>query len=262
MHPILLQIGKVSLYTYGLFIALGFLSGIAIAKNEARRIGESPERITDLCFFILIAAIVGSRIFYVITAPEAFLDDPLEIFRIWNGGLVFFGGFIGSFITAAIYMRIQQMNVWQTLDILTPAGVFGHFLGRVGCFFAGCCYGDACLMPWAITFHHPQSLAPTGVPLHPTQLYSAFNNLAIFGILWVLRKRKAFDGQIFWLYALLYGITRPIIEIYRGDFRGRLLFDRFTVSQTIGVLMSATAVVMLIFFYWRKRRQDQNQDQA
>ncbi len=256
MYPVLFQFGNVSLYTYGLFIALGFLSGIAIAKKEARRVGESPERITDLCFFILIAAIVGSRLFYVITAPEAFMKDPLEIFRIWNGGLVFYGGFIGALLTAAAYMHYHRMPLWRTVDLLAPAGVFGHFLGRLGCFFAGCCYGEVCRLPWAITFHHPESLAPTGAPLHPTQLYSAVNNLAIFAILWGLRKRKRFHGQIFWLYALLYGVTRSIIETFRGDFRGELILDRFTVSQTIGGLMGLLAVIMLIYLSRRTRIRD------
>lgn len=251
MYPVLFQFGHISLYTYGLFIALGFLTGIAIAKREARRVGIHPERITDLCFFILIAAIVGSRLFYVLTAPRAFLEDPLEIFRIWNGGLVFYGGFLAALATALLYMRRHRLPLWQTTDILAPGVAFGHFLGRIGCFFAGCCYGEICYLPWAITFHHSESLAPTGTPLHPTQLYSAANNLIIFAILWGLRKRKRFHGQIFWLYVFLYGITRSIIEVYRGDFRGHLILERFTISQTIGVLASLTALIMFIYF-WRR----------
>ncbi len=256
MYPVLFKFGNVAIYTYGLFIALGFLSGIAIAKKEAKRVGEDPERITDLCFFILIAAIVGSRLFYVITAPEAFMKNPLEIFRIWNGGLVFFGGFIGSLVTTVVYLRWHGMHPWKTLDLLVPGGAFGHFLGRIGCFFAGCCYGEICHLPWAVTFTNPESLAPTRIPLHPTQLYSALNNLIIFAILWGLRKRKRFHGQVFLIYVFLYGITRSIIEVFRGDFRGQLILERFTVSQTLGVLASVTAAILIVYLYRRHRAAD------
>ncbi len=247
MYPVLLTFGKVSVYTYGFFIALGFMAGISLAKYEARRIGEDPDKIMDLCFYILISAIIASRLFYVVTNPKIFLSDPLEIFRIWNGGLVFYGGFIGALITAVIYLKKQKMQVWKTLDILAPPLAIGHFFGRIGCFFAGCCYGKACDLPWAITFTHPESLAPQGIAIHPTQLYSAFNNLMTFCFLWFfMRLRKHYDGQIFWIYVLIYGITRSIIETFRGDFRGHFFFGVLSVSQTIGISLSFIAAIMLI----------------
>lgn len=251
MYPVLFKFGKIAVYTYGLFIAIGFLAGISIAKKEAERVGEDPQRIMDLCFYILIAAIIGSRLFYILTKPGMFLSDPLEIFKIWNGGLVFYGGFIGAVVTVFVYLKKLNMPLWRTLDILAPALAMGHFFGRIGCFFAGCCYGQMCHLPWAVTFSHPESLAPIGLPLHPTQLYSALNNLMIFSFLWFFRKRKAFDGQLCWLYILIYGITRSIIEIFRGDDRGGRVLEILSVSQTIGGIMAVTAVVMLIIL---KRR--------
>mgnify|MGYP006287377781 FL=1 len=253
MYPVLFQIGGISLYTYGLFIALGFIAGIAIAKAEARRLGRSPERITDLCFFILIAAIVGSRVFYVLTTPSTFLESPLEVFKIWNGGLVFYGGFIGALITVAVYLKRHAMPLWETLDILAPAMAFGHFLGRIGCFFAGCCFGKSCDLPWAITFTHPETLAPPGIALHPTQLYSAGANLAIFGILWLTRTRKGFSGQTALTYVILYGISRGIIEIFRADFRGHFLFGTISISQLISVLFALAAAVLWAYLKGRTR---------
>ncbi|MBW2368925.1 MAG: prolipoprotein diacylglyceryl transferase, partial [Deltaproteobacteria bacterium] len=177
MHPILIKIGNISLYTYGLFIALAFLTAISLAQKEARRYGANSSQITDLGFFILIAAIVGSRILYLIINPELMAQDPWEAFRLWNGGLVFYGGFIAAVITAAIYMRKKKMPLWQTTDIFAPALAAGHALGRIGCFFAGCCYGRACDLPWAVTFSHPDTLAPSGIALHPAQLYASACNL-------------------------------------------------------------------------------------
>lgn len=259
MYPVLLKLGKISLYTYGLMLALGFLAGIWAAKKEARRLGESPDRITDLCFYLLISAIIGSRLFYVIVEPQSFIDAPLEIFKIWNGGLVFYGGFLAAFATAAFFIRRHAMPLWRTLDILVPGLALGHAIGRLGCFFAGCCYGEIAHLPWAITFYHPESLAPTGIPLHPTQLYSAANNFAIFAFLWFYRTRKRFDGQIFWLYVLIYGVTRTIIEIFRGDFRGQYILGFLSTSQVIGILAALVAFSSLIYLLLKDRKREDPQ---
>ena len=246
MFPVLLKIGPISIFTYGFFIAVGFLAGIFLATKEAKRLGEDHEKIMDLCFYVLIAAILGSRLFYVATSPGMFLRDPVEILKIWNGGLVFYGGSIAALVTGVIFLKIKNIPVWKTADIMAPSIALAHFFGRIGCFFAGCCYGKYCDLSWAVTFNHSDSLAPTGIPLHPTQLYSALNNLTIFFLLWFFRKRKKYDGQIFWMYVLLYGITRSVIETFRGDFRGDYIFGNLSVSQVIGGVMAVLSVVMLL----------------
>ena len=246
MHPILLKIGDITLHTYGFFVAMGFLAGILLANSEAKRLGVDHEKVMDLCFYVLIAAIVGSRLFYVVINHELFLSNPLDVFKIWNGGLVFYGGFIAALFTALIYLKMHKMPVWTTADIAAPSLAIGHFLGRLGCFSAGCCFGRECDLPWAVTFTHPETLAPIGMPIHPTQLYSSISNLIIFFFLWFFRKRTKFHGQLFWIYVLLYGIARSFIEIFRGDFRGDPVFGLLSVSQTIGISMSVIAVIMLI----------------
>ncbi|MCJ7615421.1 MAG: prolipoprotein diacylglyceryl transferase [Desulfobacterales bacterium] len=246
MHPILLKIGDITIHTYGFFVAMGFLAGILLANSEAKRLGIDHEKLMDLCFYILIAAIVGSRLFYVAINYELFLSNPLDVFKIWSGGLVFYGGFIAALFTSFIYLKMHKMPVWITADIAAPSLAIGHFLGRLGCFSAGCCFGKESDLPWAVTFTHPETLAPIGIPLHPTQLYSSISNLIIFFFLWLFRRRTKFDGQLFWIYVLLYGATRSFIEIFRGDFRGNPVFDLLSVSQTIGISMSVIAVIMLI----------------
>ncbi|MFH2045557.1 MAG: prolipoprotein diacylglyceryl transferase [Pseudomonadota bacterium] len=246
MHPILLKIGPLSIYTYGFFIALGFLAGIYFAVKEAKRLGENPDMIMDLCFYILVSAIIGSRLFYIATNPRLFLENPVEIFKVWNGGLVFYGGFIAAFITGIIYFKIKKIPVMKTTDILAPSIALAHFFGRIGCFFAGCCYGKYCELPWAVTFNNPDSLAPIGTPLHPTQLYSALNNLIIFLFLLFIRRHKKFNGQVFWIYVLVYGITRSIIEVFRADFRGDFVFGILSVSQVVGILAAIISAIMLL----------------
>jgi len=253
MYPTLLHFGKITIFTYGFFLALGFLAGIFLAKTEAKRVGEDPDKILDLAFYILIAAIVGSRIFYVATNPKLYMAAPLEIFKIWNGGLVFYGGFIAALITGLVYLHRKDMPVWKTTDIIAPSLALGQTLGRLGCFFAGCCYGKVCELPWAVTFTHPDTLAPIGQPVHPTQLYSAATNLTIFILLYAFRRKKKFDGQLFWTYVFLYGITRSIIEMFRGDFRGDLIFNTLSISQATGILMGVLAIIM--FFYLGRKHQ-------
>ncbi|MEA3280639.1 MAG: prolipoprotein diacylglyceryl transferase [Thermodesulfobacteriota bacterium] len=251
MYPILLKLGKLSLHTYGFFVAMGFLAGILIAKREAKRLGEDPDMIMDLSFYVMVSAILGSRLFYIITNPEIYLSNPLEVFKLWNGGLVFYGGFIAALIVGLIYLKIKKMPLWRTTDIAAPALAAGQFLGRLGCFSAGCCYGKACDLPWAVTFTNPDSLAPLGIPLHPTQLYHAISNLSIFAFLWFFRNRKKYNGQLFWLYILLYAITRSFIEIFRGDFRGEPVLGILSIAQAVGIIIAPAAVVMMIIL--RKR---------
>jgi phosphatidylglycerol:prolipoprotein diacylglycerol transferase len=251
MFPVLLKIGPVSVFTYGFFVAVGFIAGIYIAAREAKRLGDEPELIMDLCFYLLVAAIIGSRLFYVATNPRIFIDDPVEIFKIWNGGLVFYGGFIAALITGIVYLKIKNIDVWKTADIMAPSVSLAHFIGRIGCFFAGCCYGKYCDLPWAVKFTNPDSLAPRGLPLHPTQLYEAFSNLMIFLFLYYFRKRKKYDGQLFWLYILIYGVARSFIEIFRADFRGEYFYGIFSISQVVGWMMAVVSLAML--FILRKR---------
>ncbi len=246
MYPVLYKIGTFSVLSYSLFIAVGLISGILLVKREAERTGEDLEKIMDLCFYLLIAAIVGSRLFYIAANPGKFFESPLEVLRIQNGGLYFYGGLIAALITGLIYMKSTKMPLWKTADIMAPPVAAGQFLGMLGCFFAGCCYGRASKFPWAITFMNPESLAPTGIPLHPVQLYYALNYLIIYCILLFIRRYRKFDGQVFWVYVLLYGITFAVIETYRGDTQGFSISGALSVAQTVGAVFAMIAAVMIM----------------
>lgn len=253
MHPILLKIGNISLYTYGLFVALGFLTALWVARREAGRVGINPTHVMDLGFYLLIAAIVGSRIFFLAVNPGVLSESLWAVFQIWEGGLVFYGGFIVALITAIIYVRMIKVPFFRIADIFSPGLALGHAVGRIGCFFAGCCYGKECDLPWAVVFKNPLSLAPIGVHLHPTQIYSVAGNLMVFGALWLLRKRTRYTGQLFLLYVMFYGLVRSFLELFRGDPRGNI-FDGVSVSQGIGLVLAASAAVVLAIM--RKRGRD------
>jgi phosphatidylglycerol:prolipoprotein diacylglycerol transferase len=245
MYPILFKIGNVSLYTYGLFVALGFLTALGLARRESHRLGVNPTHILDMGFYMLIAAIVGARLFFLAVNPDVISESPWSVFQIWKGGLVFYGGFIAALITAIVYVKRIKVPFFRVADIFSPGLAAGHAVGRIGCFFAGCCYGKACSLPWAVVFNDPLTLANRGVPLHPTQLYSVAANFAVFLVLWSFRKRTQYTGQLFWLYVLLYGLVRAFLEIFRGDPRG-FIFGPVSVSQGIGLILAALAAAMLV----------------
>ncbi len=254
MHPVLFNFHSLTLYSYGFFVALGVLAAIFFARHEARRTGVDPDQIMDICFYAVVAAIVGSRLFYVATNFAYFMREPLDIFKIWQGGLVFYGGFIGALLVAVIFVKKYRLPLGKTADIAAMAIPLGHFFGRIGCFFAGCCYGKICELPWAITFHHPESLAPLYTPVHPTQLYSAVANLLLFLGIFTIRRHKRFDGQLFWIYVICYGLIRSAIEVFRGDDRGGFLFGHISVSQTIGVSLAMVSLAILIVLSLRAKK--------
>lgn len=138
MLPVLFRIGPFSLHTYGVLVALGFLAGITLAMREAGKSGINREKIVDLFFFIVLAAIVGSRILYVFLNFNQYRGDLIGVIRIWEGGLVFYGGLILAAGVTIWYVRRNELELWSIADVLAPSIALGHFFGRLGCFFAGC----------------------------------------------------------------------------------------------------------------------------
>ncbi|MDW7710881.1 MAG: prolipoprotein diacylglyceryl transferase [Deferrisomatales bacterium] len=244
MYPILFQHGRLTLFTYGLLLAAGFLAALWLVGREARRRGLDPRQLQDLGVLVIVGAIVGSRLLYVLLEWEHFLRHPLEILALWKGGLVFYGGFGGAVLAALWYVRRKRLPLWTTADVVAPAVALGQTFGRLGCFFAGCCYGAPCALPWAVTFTDPRGLAPLGVALHPTQLYSTGANFAIFAVLyWVARPRQRFEGQLLGLYLVLEPTARFLVELVRGDPRGTL--GPLSTSQALGILLFSVGLWVL-----------------
>jgi len=254
MYPILFQLGSFHIYAYGFFIALGFIFGLMVAILKAQREGIPFGTIIDLFFYTVLSALIGSRILFALLNFDVYRQDPLRIFKIWEGGLVFYGGLILAFMVALWYMKWHRLPIWKLADLISPLIALGLSFGRIGCFFAGCCYGKETSLPWGVVFKNPDSLARLNVPLHPTQLYDAANGLAIFLFLTWMEKRKTFDGQIFWLFLFLYSITRFFIEILRGDPRGFLFGDLLSTSQAIGILLAISSLFMLFYMKNKYRR--------
>jgi phosphatidylglycerol:prolipoprotein diacylglycerol transferase len=250
MHPRLLELGPFTIYTYGVLLAAAFLLGLKLATTRARRRGLDAGRILDLGIYVIVAAIVGGKLLLLLTDFQSFRANPTEIMSLARSGGVFYGGLILAVGVAFWYMRRHALPLWPTFDVFAPGIALGHAVGRVGCLMAGCCYGHPTTLPWGITFTDPFTGSyvgtPLGVPLHPTQVYEVVAETAIlFFLLAMERRRGDFPGRTFWIYILLYGLTRYTIEFFRGDPRGAIWI--FSTSQFISVLLVPLSVVMLAY---------------
>ncbi len=244
MHPILIKIGPITIYSYGFFIASAFLLALAVTSREARRRDLNVSLVSDLGFYIIVSAIVGSRLLYVVIKWSYFKKHLLESLMIWKGGLVFVGGAILAMGVAVIFLKKKGEDPWIWADCMAPAIAIGQFVGRIGCLMAGCCYGRYCTMPWAITFTDPHSLAPLNVPLHPTEIYHSLAGLITFFILWLTRDRFKKKGQLFGLLMVLYGIGRFVIEFYRGDFRP--MWGPLSMTQWMAAAISVCGLLLIL----------------
>src|SRR5437764_9220450 len=250
MYPRLFEFGPITVYTYGVLLAAAYLLGLKLAMTRAQKRGLDHNRVLDLGIYIIISALIGAKLLLLVTDFSTFRNDPKELLTLARSGGVFYGGLILAVVVALWYIRRAGLPLWTTCDVFAPGIALGHVVGRFGCLFAGCCYGKPTKLPWGITFSDPFAATnvgtPLGVPLHPTQLYEAGAELIIlFVLLWTERKGRPFAGRTFWLYMLLYAISRFIIEFYRGDERGMVFM--FSTSQFISLLLAPLALIMLVY---------------
>jgi phosphatidylglycerol:prolipoprotein diacylglycerol transferase len=246
MHPVFFEYKSIVIHTYGVMAAIGFLFAIIVSTFLAQKENIKKDDISDLSVYVVLFSVIGARIFYFFVEPEYFLNNPLEIFKIWNGGLVFYGGFIFGVAGALFFIKKRNLPLGKTADIIAPALALGHAIGRTGCFFAGCCYGKPTDLPIGIVFKNPKALAPLNQSLHPVQLYSSALNFLLFAVLIIFFTKKKKDGDVFILYLLMYGISRIILEYFRGDNRGEFILGLFSTSQFIGFLAAFSAVVIYV----------------
>ena len=215
----------------------------------------------DLSLYILASAILGAKLLLIAVEWRRYAAHPADLVEVLRSGGVFYGGLIVATVVAILYMKKHALPAWRIADMGAPSIALGEAIGRWGCFAAGCCYGKETHGPFGVTFTDPFANeavgTPLNVPLHPTQIYLSLNALLIFAILQWAYRRKTFDGEVFWLYVLLYAITRGILEVWRGDrVRGFLIPGILSTSQFIGLLTAAVAAGMLVLLS-RRRRQEQ-----
>jgi phosphatidylglycerol---prolipoprotein diacylglyceryl transferase len=250
VYPELFSLGPVTLYSYGVLLAASYLLGLWLAMRRAKAWGLDSNRVLDLGIYIIIAALIGAKLLLLVVDFDQFRRSPTDLISLARSGGVFYGGLILAVLVAFWYIARHRMPFWTTTDVFAPGIALGHVTGRVGCFAAGCCYGRPTDVPWSVIFTDPRAAAnvgtPLGIPLHPTQLYEAGAELAILVLLLTTEKKgRHFAGRTFWLYMLLYAISRYIIEIYRGDPRGEMF--GLSTSQVISLILAPLSIAMLVW---------------
>ncbi len=245
MLPSLFRIGDFFLPTYGVLVTIGFLSGLWVACRLARRVGLDTDTIINLGVYSALAGILGAKLLMILLEWDFYWKHPGEIlsFSTLQAGGVFYGGLLAALLVAAFYMRRKRMPGLVTADAFAPAIALGHAIGRLGCFSAGCCWGVETRLPWAVTFTNPTSHqlfgTPLHQPLHPTQLYEALAEAAIFVILYRRFVRAHAPGSILGLYLLLYSSARFVIEFVRAHDQANPLAGGLYLEQWLALALIA-----------------------
>lgn len=263
MHPILIKIGPITIYTYGFFFALGILSGLMLSLKLAKKENIDRRKISDLIFYTILIALIGAKLSLFFHEIKYYLKYPSEIKYLLTSGGTFYGGLIFGLIFAFWYIKKHKLNLKAILDIAGPSIALGHFFGRLGCFSAGCCFGrpagDSII---GVVFKNPFAGSHTGVPLntpiYPTQLMESILNLLNFIILFFAFKKKKFEGQIFVMYIFNYSIIRFFVEYFRGDLdRGYIFggvshtFTSLSVPQFISII--GIIASFILYFKFKKK---------
>jgi phosphatidylglycerol:prolipoprotein diacylglycerol transferase len=255
MHPTLIDQGWFQIRSYGFMLAVSFLVGIYFSAWRAKRHGIKPQVILDLSVYIILAAVVGSRLLYVLFHLDDF-SNPLQFFSLWEGGATFYGGLALAIVVSVVFAGRKKISFLQLADIMSPSIALGMALTRVGCFLSGCCYGKPTDAPWGVVFppscpagHSANemafSLGVDVVHLHPTQLYSVLYGLSIFAVLLLVEKKLARRGALFGLLLVLAGTARFTVDFFRFfEDNSRALLG-LSVSQVVAIGLVLLGVYLL-----------------
>ena len=250
MHPILFELktpgfleflfgDTVTVYSYGTLIALGAILGFIYTAWRSKKEFNVPyETTNELILYILISAIIGGKLFIIFEDPQKYLSNPSLLLSNFKQGFVFYGSLLFAIPTMLIFFKIKKLPMLAMLDIMAITTCLVHGTGRIGCFMAGCCHGSSYDGIFSVVFTNPVCQAPLNTPLHASQLYEVGFIYGIMVILFIVRRKRQFKGQIFLLYLMLYSIGRSWLEIYRGDLsRGFIIDNLISNSQFISFLV-------------------------
>jgi len=265
MHPVLFKIGWFEAHTYGLFLMISFIIGIYLSVVRARKSGIDPNVIIDLSIIIIISALVGSRILYVIFHLEEFENNILDIINPLQSdgtvgiyGLTVLGGIVLSIINCFLYLRYKKLPVLQIFNILTPGLALGTGITRIGCFFHGCCFGTECSTALGVVFppNSPAGALYPGLAIHPAQLYASFGGFVVFILLITLEKKQFFRNKVFFLYLIFYGISRFVVDTFRYYEESMVLLRigsvDISVNQGISILMLVFGILSIVYLRYRE----------
>lgn len=253
MHPILLQIGPVIVRYYGLMYVIGISLGFYLLSKEVRRkkLELSTDNLLDLLLWTVPSAIIGARLYYVAFHWSYYGSRPLDILKLWQGGLAIHGGVLAGIFVVFLFSRRRKVAFWDLTDAFVPSLILGQAIGRIGNLTNGDAFGLPTTLPWGIHFpaESPAGMAFPGQATHPSMIYEMILNLAIFAFLWGIRKRGYRSGFSTAMYFILYAVARSIVSFTRADslWLGKqrvieVTTGTYTYLQSVGVLRAAHAI--------------------
>ena len=252
--PVAFSLGPLHVRWYGLMYLLGFLAGWALGRYRASRpnSGWTAAQVDDLVFYIALGVILGGRIGYILFYSFGnFLRDPLALFRVWEGGMSFHGGFLGVLLAMVLFARKHYKGFWPTMDFVAPLIPPGLFFGRIGNFINGELWGRVTDLPWGMVFRQTGD----GLPRHPSQLYqTALEGVALFLIVWLFSAKPRPAMAVSGVFALSYGVFRFLVEFVRqpDPQLGYLAFGWLTMGQILSLPLIAVGIVLLALAYRRQ----------
>ena len=250
MHPVLFHWGSLTIYSYGVLVAAGVILGLVAARWQARKLGLDPDQIWNVGIYMVLIALLGSKLWLVLGDLPYYWHNPREIFSfatLQSGGDIY-GGVVFGLLFIWLYVRRQKLPFYAVADAFVAPLALGHAIGRIGCFAAGCFWGKPTHMPWGIVFTSPLAAQLVGTPLHvplwPTELIEAGAEFLNFlFLIWLGRKQK-FSGELLAAWMILYGVERGLIEFVRND-PGRGMMFGGAVS-----FMQFVSLGMILFGSW------------
>lgn len=251
----ILHLGTLEVRWITLFYIFAIFIIIAAGIIGIRRVGVPirPRNIVGMSLSLIIGAVIGGRLFYTIDNWSYYLEHPEQIISL--EGIVIYGAIFGAVAAVAVYLRIKRLPLWRWGDGIAPGAMLGMALYRIGCIINGCCYGLPTDLPWAVVYTHPDSHAPFGKLLHPTQIYHLALSLMAFAALWLLQRRLKPEGSLYLLWLILFAITDLPVRFFRVE-------APFLLGMKLAVIVDILILIITIPWLILRIRSANNRDTA
>ena len=256
MLPDILKLGPLTVHSYGLMLAIAFLAAIAVIEHLAKPRGMDADKILDFALVAMVAAIIGSRAFFVLSHLSDYRGNYWSALAVWEGGLTFYGGVLLAVPAAVIFMVKNKLPVWPLADLVAPGFALGVGFGRLGCFLNGCCFGKPSLLPWAVRFPANSAAGALGCALQPTQLYESLFGFALFaGLFWLVQRKRSFPGFAFCLFIALYAVWRFFLDFLRYYEPSQFTLWGLTNNQWVSIILLISSAVTSVTLHRQHSQQ-------
>jgi len=247
------EVFGLDIHFYSIFFMFGLIAGCLMMVYGNKHMKKYREALFDCYIYIMVGIMVGAKLLYFLVNINEYINDITRIWTDLRRGFLFYGGLIGAILAALLYFRKKNLPIWQFVDNAAPAIPLGHAIGRIGCIFAGCCYGSPTDLPWGIIYPDSCPIAPGGVALHPFPIYELIYNLLLFGFIVLMRNKVKIQGRMMAIYLMGYGIGRFCLDQFRGDYVQTIWV--FSTAQLIS-LGTILAGVLLFFLVKLKKERE------